>query len=131
MFKRAFHIIVIAVLAMNLTGVLAFAYATDCGMECCKPEEWSGTGTASYESASCCGMDDVSCGFETGQYEELFDEALCCFNGSISKNRAVSNLLATIDGNADIPILRYSVTRHSKGSPQTVPVYLSNATLIC
>ena len=32
-----------------------------------------------FEAPSCCAFDGVTCGFETGQYEELFDTAICCF----------------------------------------------------
>ena len=84
MVKKTFHIMIVAVLALNLMGALAFASALDCGMACCKTDEWSDT--PSFEAPSCCQMSDVTCGFETGQYEEIFDAAICCYN-TTQKNR--------------------------------------------
>jgi hypothetical protein len=68
MIRRVLHILVIAVLALNLMGAWAFASALDCGMACCEPGDWAGT--TSFEASSCCQMNDVTCGFETGKYEE-------------------------------------------------------------
>ena len=129
MFKKSLHILIISVLALNLMGAWAFASAFDCGMECCRPADHSGT--VSYEAPSCCEMGDVTCGFETGQYEELFDTVICCHNGSAHKSQ-VSNANVIVSGNIpDTPIPRYSDTVFSLPSHQSPPVYLSNAVFLC
>jgi hypothetical protein len=128
MIRRTLHILVIAVLALNLMGAWAFASALDCGMECCQPGDWAGT--TSFEASSCCQMNDVTCGFETGQYQELFDTAICCFTGSAHQDLASADLVADkVD--SDTPTLRYTVTALSTASPQSTPVYLSNAVFLC
>jgi hypothetical protein len=129
MLKKTFHILVIAILALNLMGAWAFASALDCGMECCKPGDWAGT--ASFETPSCCQMSDVTCGFETGKYEELFDTAICCFTGSADKSQAFTALTSAIGSNPDTPTPRYAVTTFSVPLPQAIPVYLSNASFLC
>ena len=128
MIKKTFHILIISVLALNLMGAWAFASSLDCGMECCQPGDWAGT--TSFEAPSCCQMSDVTCGFETGQYKELFDTAICCFTGSASQDQSSSDIVA-VEVNTDTPTPRYSVTAFSVPPPQTTPVYLSNATLLC
>ena len=63
MIRKIFHILVIAVLALNLMGAWAFASILDCGMECCKPGELASTGVDYYDAPSCCDYDGVQCGF--------------------------------------------------------------------
>jgi hypothetical protein len=128
MIKRVLHILVIAILALNLMGAWAFASALDCGMACCEPGDWAGT--TSFEASSCCQMNDVTCSFETGQYQELFDTAICCFTGSAHPDQASADLVAD-KVNTDTPIPPYSVTVLSTGPPQSTPVYLSNAVFLC
>jgi len=129
MLKKTLHILVIAILALNLMGALAFASAFDCGMECCKPGDWAGT--TSYEAPSCCQMSDVTCGFEAGQYEELLDTAICCYNSTSSADNASYELLTS--GALDIPthVRTYAHTFPEVISPNSTPVYLSNASFLC
>jgi hypothetical protein len=129
MIKKGLHILFIAVLALNLMGAWVFASAFDCGMECCKAGEWAGT--TSFEAPSCCAMDDVTCVFETGQYEELFDTAICSFNSATSHKLPVDNVTSTMVVVADTPTLRYSDTAFLTPPPQPTPLYLSNASLLC
>jgi len=128
MYKRVFHILIIAVLALNLMGAWAFASAFDCGMECCKPGEWAGT--ISIEASSCCQMSDVTCGYETGQYEDLFDEAICC-HSSVNKVSGEWDLNISSSLLSPSPTLRFPPSERFTASPQTTPIYLSNATLLC
>jgi len=128
MMRKVFHILVIAILALNLMGAWAFASALDCGMACCEPGDWAGT--TSFEASSCCQLSDVTCGFETGQYQELFDTAICCFTGSADQDQASADLIAD-KVNTDTPTPRYTVTVLSTGPPQSTPVYLSNASFLC
>ena len=130
MLKRTLHIIVAAVLVLNLTGAIALSFAGDCGMECCRPAEGTMTGAASLEAPSCCSANDVTCSFEGHRYQELFDEALCCHTDTRKvsgdwRMNVASDLLPSV------PVLLFSLSVHSTGSPPSVPVYLSNATLIC
>ena len=128
MLKRTFHILVIAVLALNLMGAWAFASAFDCGMECCKPGEWAGT--TSYEAPSCCQVDDVTCGFETGRYEEIFDTAICCFNSADSHKLTADSLVASV-AHAPTHPRSHAYTLLNDPSPQSTPLYLSNASFLC
>lgn len=129
MIRKSLHIAMMVVLAMNLTGAMALASLLDCGMACCKPGDW--VGTTSLEAPSCCQMSNVTCGFETGQYEELFDTAICCFTGSAHQNNVFTALVHEVGNNADTPIPRHTVTALSTGPPLSAPVYLSNASLLC
>jgi hypothetical protein len=128
MMKKTFHILVIAILALNLMGAWAFASAFDCGMACCEPGDWAGT--TSFEAPSCCAIVGVTCGFEAGQYEELFDEAICCYAGSARQDQGPADLVAD-KVNTDTPTPRYTVTVLSTGPPHSTPVYLSNAVFLC
>jgi len=129
MLKKTFNILVIVILALNLMGALAFASAFDCGMACCEPGDWAGT--TSFEASSCCQMNDVTCGFETGQYQELFDTAICCYNSTSSADNASYELLTS--GALDTPthIRTYTRTFLEVISPKSTPVYLSNASFLC
>ena len=128
MIRKTLHILVIAILALNLMGAWAFASALDCGMSCCEQGDWAGT--TSFEASSCCQLSDVTCGFETGQYPELFDKAICCFTGSAHQDQASADLVAD-KVNTDTLIPRYTVTVLSTGPPQSIPLYLSNAIFLC
>lgn len=127
MMKKVFHIGFICVLALNLMGAWALASALDCGMACCKPGDWAGT--TSFEAPSCCQMNDITCGFETGTFEEIFDTAVCCF--STPDNNQHSAALDIVKVDTDIPTYRNTVTRLSTGPPPDTPVYLSNASFLC
>lgn len=130
MIRKTLHILVIAILALNLMGAWAFASALDCGMGCCEQSETAQSGIATFEAPSCCAFDGVTCGFETGQYEELFDTAICCHTGSAHQDQASADLVADkVD--TDTPTHRYSVTALSTAPPQDTPIYLSNASLLC
>ena len=129
MIKRFLHILIIVVLALNLMGAWAFASAFDCGMECCELGDWPGT--VSYEAPSCCAMDEVTCGFETGQYEELFDTAICCFNSADSRQLTADGVSPTAAIIADTPTTPYSGTVLSIPPPPAPPLYLSNETFLC
>ena len=85
MIRKTFHILVITILALNLMGAWVFASILDCSMGCCEPSETAQAGIPTYEAPSCCDIEGVTCGFETGAVDELFDEALCCFNSAYSK----------------------------------------------
>ena len=132
MIRRTFHILVIAVLALNLMGAWAFASILDCGMECCKPGEWAASGVASYEAPSCCDYDGVQCGFEAGQVDELFDEAVCCFNSAAS-NQLTAVAITSADGAYALTDLRtHGRTLYDLHPPPLeTPLYLSNATFLC
>lgn len=129
MIRRTLHILVIAILALNLMGAWAFASAFDCGMECCQQGDWGGT--TSFEAPSCCGLNDVTCSFEAGAVDELFDEAICCFTGSPDQSQTFTALINAVGSNPDTPTPRYSVTAFSVPPPQSTPLYLSNASLLC
>jgi len=113
---------------MNLMGAWVLASSIDCGMECCNPGEWSGA--SSFEASSCCQMNDVTCGFETGQYQELFDKAICCHNG-IQKISATWDLVVSSSLLTPSPTLRFTPSERSTGHPRSEPLYLSNASLLC
>ncbi len=114
---------------MNLMGAWAFASTADCGMECCKPGAWEGT--TSFEAPSCCQMDDLTCGFEAGKYEELFDEALCCFHKVAGSQLTEGALVAAaVDGAPVYPRTHFPALP-STGPPGEIPLYLSNATFLC
>ena len=131
MIRRTLHILVIAILALNLMGAWAFAAAFDCGMACCEPSETAQAGIPTFEAPSCCAMDDVTCDFETGQYEELFDTAICCYN-SASSNDDTSYELVTADAlHAPTQLRTYAHTLLKEPPPQTTPLYLSNASFLC
>jgi hypothetical protein len=129
MIKKGLHILVIAVLALNLMGAWVFASAFDCGMECCKPGEWAGT--TSFEAPSCCAMDEVTCGFEAGQYEELFDTAICCSNSATSHQLTADTLSYSIIKDTFTHSPTYPLTEFSSVPHQEQPLYLSNAAFLC
>jgi hypothetical protein len=128
--RRTFHILVIAVLALNLMGAWAFASLTDCGMECCKPGEWAASGVASYEAPSCCDYDGVTCGFEAGAVDELFDEAICCFTGA-QKVSSGFVLVSSASIFSPSPTLPVAPSARSAPPPLETPLYLSNAAFLC
>ena len=132
MMRKTFHILVIAVLALNLMGAWAFASILDCGMECCKPSELAGTGVDYYDAPSCCDYDGVQCGFEAGTVDELFDEAVCCFSSADSNKLTADSVVSSVDGSVpDTPTPRHTVTLFSTGPPLETPLYLSNASFLC
>ena len=128
MIRKTLHILVIGILALNLMGAWAFASAFDCGMECCKPGEWSGT--TSIEAPSCCQMSDVTCGFEAGTYQELFDSAICC-HSSVQKIAGGWDLTTTSSILSPSPALRFLPSEVNKPLPTATPAYLSNASFLC
>ena len=131
MIRKALHILVIAILALNLMGAWAFASALDCGMGCCEQSETARSGIPTFEAPSCCAFDGVTCGFETGQYEELFDEAICCYN-SASANDDVSYEFLTAGAlNPPTHPRTHASAFLEAPPPQTTPIYLSNAVFLC
>ena len=131
MIRKGFHILVIAVLALNLMGAWAFASILDCGMECCKPNELASTGVDYYDAPSCCDYDGVQCGFEAGQVAELFDEAVCCFSSADSKQLTAVSLTITGEVNSPTDVRTHARTFYDTGPPLETPLYLSNATFLC
>ncbi|MDF1536790.1 MAG: hypothetical protein P1S46_09900 [bacterium] len=132
MYRKSLHILVIAVLALNLMGAWAFASITDCGMDCCMPGEWAAGGTASYEAPSCCDISGVTCGFEAGAADELFDEAICCFNSAGSHQLSAVTVASTEDAFVDTDLRTHARTLHvAQPPPPEAPLYLSNATFLC
>jgi hypothetical protein len=132
MIRRTFHILVIAVLALNLMGAWALASITDCGMECCKPSELAGTGVDYYDAPSCCDYDGVQCGFEAGQVDELFDEAVCCFNSATSNQLSAVAITSSGDAYALTEPRTYGRTLYDLTPPPLeTPLYLSNAAFLC
>ena len=128
MTKKLFHIVVIAILALNLMGAWAFASAFDCGMECCQQGDWADT--TSFEAPSCCGLDDVTCGFETGQYQELFETAICFHTGA-QKVSSGFVLISSSSIFSPSPTLPLAPSARSAPLPQSTPLYLSNAVFLC
>jgi hypothetical protein len=128
MLKKTLHILVIAILALNLMGAWAFASAFDCGMECCQQGDWAGT--TSFEAPSCCGLNDVTCSFEAGAVDELFDEAICCFTG-VQKISSGFALISSSSIFSPSPTLPLATSARSAPLPQSTPLYLSNAVFLC
>ena len=130
MLKKVFHITIMAVLALNLTGAMAFASLVDCGMECCKPEDWASTGIVSYEAPSCCDSDRTTCGFETAQAPEAFDKVVCCH---LSTAKVSGDAIAPspwgVTASPAQPSTPFSA--FSTGPPPDTPLYLSKLSLIC
>jgi len=126
---RTFHIAVMALLVLNLSGASAFSFSADCGMECCRPADWDGT--SSYEAPSCCGMDGVTCGFETGRLEEFLETALCRSASSYSSNQHHNSIPAIAGISSSTHIRTYALALNFTGSPPATPVFLSNAAILC
>jgi hypothetical protein len=131
MIRKTFHILIIAILALNLMGAWAFASLLDCGMGCCESSETAQSGIPTFEAPSCCAVDGVTCGFETGQYEELFDKAICCYNSTSSTDDSSYELLTAVALNTPTNSPTYTHTFHSNGPPQSTSIYLSNAVFLC
>jgi len=128
--RKVLHILVIAILALNLAGVWAFASAFDCGMACCEPGEAARAGIPILEAPSCCQVDGVTCGFETGQYNELFDTAIC-YHNRVQKIAGEWDLIISSNLFPPSPTLRFPPSERSTGPPQSTPLYLSNAVFLC
>lgn len=130
MLRRIGNIALIAVLALNLMGVWAFASSYDCGMACCQPSETAKAGIPTFESPSCCQTSGITCTFESVDYEELFDEVLCCYTGA---HRVSGQWDHAITSLPDIPSSdpSFPPSESSTGPPQNTPIYIHNLTLIC
>ena len=130
MIRKALHISVIAILALNLMGVWAFAGAFDCGMECCRVSETAKAGIPTFESPSCCSIDDVTCGFEAAGYDELFDEVLCCHSpsSSASIDLFLADDLSVAESGENLP---GPTTLVDLQQAQPPPIYIQNLSLIC
>jgi hypothetical protein len=76
-------------------------------------------------------MDEVTCGFETGQFEELFDEALCCFHSSDSRQLTAEGLSYSGIKDTFTHSPTYPLTEFSSVPHQEQPLYLSNAAFLC
>jgi hypothetical protein len=126
--KRFLHTLIISVLALNLMGAWAFASLLDCGMVCCQSGDRAGV--VSYEAPSCCEMGDITCGFETGRYDELFDTAICCHSGV---QKIAGEWDRTVDSGIFFPspTLRFPPSEVNTPPPKTAPVYLTNASFLC
>jgi len=128
MIKKAFNILLISILALNLAGGWVFASSLDCGAKCC--ENGGQAETFSFEISSCCTLDEVNCGFGTGHHQGLFDKAICHHAGTqripTKGSPDAAPLVFT-----DSPGLSHPISRRSAGLAKTLPVYLSNASLIC
>jgi hypothetical protein len=113
-------------------GAWALASIADCGMDCCKPNEWASSGAPSYEAPSCCDTADTTCGFEAGTVEELFDEVVCCFNSAGGYHLSITTINASADDFVDVDPRTHARTLHAPHSdlPDT-PLYLSNAAFLC
>ena len=129
MSKKFFHILIVVLLVLNLTGIPAFSFTADCGMDCCRPAHRAGT--VSFEAASCCNMDGVTCGFEAGQWEELFDTAVCSSNSVNSTTDGIDILSFTVSYLVHSHLRTYPPTFVLTGSPPTVPVFLANSAILC
>ncbi len=128
--KKAFHIAIIALLALNLMGSWGLAAADDCEMTCCAPSETGRAGIPTFEAPSCCSETEVSCNFEASQSGEFFDTALICFgsSGSAPVARIASGGLSLL------PEGGLSGTHFHPGDslpPLTEPLFLKNLSLIC
>ena len=130
MIRRSFNILLIAVLALNLMGAWAFASSLDCGMECCEISDTAKAGIPTIESPGCCQTAGVTCGFETGQYKEFFNDVLCCYTGvqkvSDGWDLAVSSPLFSP---STAPL--FPTSESYTGPPPNTPLYIHNLTLIC
>ena len=131
MTRKIFHILVITILALNLMGAWAFASILDCSMGCCEPSETAQAGIPTYEAPSCCDIAGVTCGFEAGAVDELFDEALCCFNSAYSKQMTAVTIQAADSINGITELRTHGHTLRSAPPPLETPLYLSNATFLC
>ena len=120
--------LVIAVLALNLMGVWAFAASLECGMECCESSDQADA--ISLKAPSCCQLSEVTCNFEPGQYQELFDKAICCHN-SAQKISGEWGLVVSLGIFSPSPTLLFSPFERTTGPPHKTPVYLSQATFLC
>ena len=129
MSKRFFNILVIALLALTLMGAPAFAFSPDCGMDCCRPPDRAGA--AFFEAPSCCNLDGVTCGFEAGRFEALLDEALCCPNSGNLPSDGIDILSFADSYLAHTRLRTHPPTFNLLGSQPTIPVYLSNAAILC
>lgn len=128
MLKKILNILIVAIIALNLAGGWVFASSLDCGMECC--DNGGQADTSSFEASSCCHLSDVTCGSGTGHHQELFDKAICHHAGTQkAPNKWGPDPTSLIFTNS--PALRYPTFRGSPGLTRTLPVYLSNASLIC
>ena len=130
MIRKVLHIFVIAILALNLMGAWAFASALDCGMECCEQSETAQSGIPTYEAPSCCALNNVTCGVESSQYEELFDTAICCYTGAdkVSAEWDLNVFSGIFSPSLTLP---FPYSERSTSPPKSTPLYLSNASLLC
>jgi len=128
--KKTFHIAIITLLALNLMGSWAMAFATDCGMECCAPSETAQAGIPTFEAPSCCSETGVSCNFEVSPSDEFFDEALCCFGSSNSTPAAK----IAFGGSSLIPeggLFGTHFYPEDSLPSITEPLFLKNLSLVC
>lgn len=132
MIRKTTNILLIAVLALNLMGAWATAMPLNCGMECCRPTEAVLSDAPMIEAPGCCDRSGVTCTFESGQYEELFDDVLCCISSGFKVNQASIPLGANVDGDvgASQPP-RFTIPVHVNGPPSETPLFLTNAAFLC
>jgi hypothetical protein len=130
MIQKTLKILLVLMLAMNLVGAWAFAMPYDCGMACCETSDLASEGIPTYEAPSCCQTASTTCSFETGQYDEFFDEVVCCY--TTSNVDEGSQILSIIKSNEilvseNFPVIEVRTT----GPPHAAPIYISNLALLC
>lgn len=130
MLKKTIHILFITVLAFNFMGAWALAMPTDCGMECCQASELATAGVPVIEYPGCCSTSETTCTFQAGDYQEIFDKALCCHNGGHSAyGMAAAAGLPT--GHTEPSLGASCAAWNDTGPPSAIPLYLNNASLLC
>ncbi len=129
MTRKTLHILILVVFALNVLG-MSLAYADgSCGMECCAKAPDS-IGVTSYEQPSCCSTVGTTCSLESTLPGELVDPVLCSTQCSANPGIAKADL--------GITELTHENNRKSseaffktRGSPYTVPIYVSNLSFLC
>ena len=130
MVKKAFHIAIVALLALNLIGSWGVASAADCGMACCAPGETAKTGIPVYEALNCCSAGGMSCDLESTSHAELFDEVVCCFGQTHFS--ASANIVSSTSSS----IFEGALSHHRFSPGDTLPSYseplfLKNLSILC
>ncbi len=129
MTRKSLHILILAVFALNVLG-MSLAYANgSCGMECCAKAPDS-IGVTSFEQPSCCNTVSTTCSTESTLPGELVDPVLC--STQCSANPAIAK---ADPGIAELTFennLKSSdAFSQTRGSPNEVPIYVSNLSFIC
>jgi len=128
--KKTFHIVIIALMALNLMGSWGIASAADCGMSCCASNETAKNSIPVYEAPNCCSAGGMSCDLESTSHAELFDEVVCCFG------QTLSSLSADIASSTSSSIFEGALSYHRfspGGTPPSYsePLFLKNLSILC